>query len=267
MCVSPDPIVFADGSEVAAVEVTCRFQDDVSGFAYATLDIAGREWLFLNWPANAGNSRIDFEHTYHLEIRRDQMVDGALPLGLDLTDVLGRTRYIGGEALAASRYWNVDCLEPWPAGVRDVVGIVGSGRTVFDEALEEDGEPAVDALTDGDEDGVPLLLEFAFGEDFEGSYWTATGDPRYDGYGLPVLWRDAAPPETVALTFVRRTDALGVSGVIYGPEISADLLHWEPFQGAETVEPIKPGLERVTLRAPVTEAGVLQYLRVAVSRR
>ena len=121
---------------------------------------------------------------------------------------------------------------------------------------------------DNDNDGVPNLMEFAFGMN------TATGDNAeftlsgntLTSRGMPGVSVDTQP-STVNYTarFVRRKTH-AADGLIYTPQFSADLITWQDSTETPTVVATDAAHEAVEVTYPLFIGGKkARFFRIAVS--
>ena len=128
------------------------------------------------------------------------------------------------------------------------------------------GLGGVSALSDDDQDGIPLLLEFGFNTD-PSRPETETSAGSGDS-GLPSVYLTGEPgSRRLAITFVRRV-ASTTPGLTYVVEFGSDLGDWTPADLATqttSVVPIDGSWERVVVEDTVlTQIGERRYGRVRI---
>jgi hypothetical protein len=121
-----------------------------------------------------------------------------------------------------------------------------------------------------DGDGVPNLLEFAFGlnptVNDSGPIIVDVPGGALTTRGQPALWNQSTRNGTdFRVLFVRRKDAAS-TGLTYTPQFSGDLTHWENSSVAPTVVADGGEVEAVSVKYPFFAAGrKARYFRVAVT--
>ena len=122
---------------------------------------------------------------------------------------------------------------------------------------------------DSDSDGVPAILEFAFGLNPRGSDNAFNETDISTGVlvsrGLPATYSEAtANGQDFRVVFLRRKDA---QGLIYKPQFSSDLVTWEDSPSIPGVVATDSEMEAVTIPYPFFVNGKkARFFRVVVSQ-
>lgn len=261
---------FKDGAADMEAEVTLRVGDDMTGLAFGSLSMKTGERdtrvlvEFDDFSQESG-SLLDGIYKGSIKLSKDGLVDGTLPLELILRDWAGN-RHIYTLDFGNDVYNG--CATNFPVGVLSSINIAGTGSSPLDDFRQNWDVDGVERLwghlDDPDDDGLSILLEYAF--DLSPNLQDNFIMESTSGSGMPLIRNVAEPNQTplLAITFIRRTSAFGLPGITYEPEFSSDGLHWIESSAMPVVIPLRHGWERVTVTDVPPPQATIRMGRVGV---
>jgi len=143
-------------------------------------------------------------------------------------------------------------------------GVEVGTYSITARATDNDGKVTVSAPRSvtvdpggGDSDGLPDLLEFAFGLDPNANDGGPVEADVTGGVlnrrGVPAVWR-VPGEEDYRVIFIRRKDAAG-AGLVYTPQFSGDLVNWEDGVVAPAIVADDGEVEAVSIGYPAFSGG------------
>ena len=233
--------------------MSCQFRvtDALSGFAAATLTLYTPSGAALTAvPVTAAHRTLGtaLDGTYQLPIALPaKMPSGLWTVSLLIRDAAGNPALYDGTANGAA-------FPSGPASGRFSVTGVPHGYWAWMYPLVTTA-PGTQPNDDLDHDGIPNLLEYAFGLTVEEPDSAAAGPA---GTGLPVFEKTSTG---ISLTYFRRS-AAALTGLSYTPQFSGDLEDWQNAPGGLVI-PVNDNFEKITVSDPVP--GTRRFGRVRVS--